>query len=229
MTQPTSVFDKAQALQAEAIRLQDGAVADAEAARLSNRVSETSRLLDALDQVVASVQQLQTVGGAQSVDLAGLHDGRANFARHAATGAPSDRVFTTAQQKIREVTDRVGRQLVSAWSAWTESRTAELPLVRLTLLEADAQDSARRRRDDLQKIAKKTAPTASDITLFQTSFGLLKEVLDEVNDPPADVLALLDRLGRRPSPTLNDLTDEQIALLRETGIANQIEVRRRGM
>jgi len=229
MTQPGSVLEKAQALQAEAIRLQEGTAAEAEAARMSHRVGETSRLLDALDQVVVSVQKLQAAGGAQSVDVSGVYDGRANFARHAATGAPSDRVFTTAQQKIKEVTDRIGRQLAAAWSVWTESRTTQLPLVRITLLGADAQDSARRRRDDLQKIAKKTTPTASDVTLFQATFGLLKETLDEVADPPAEVLALLDRLGQRPALTLHDLTDEQVALLRRAEIADQIEVRRRGM
>ena len=39
-------------------------------------------------------------------------------------------------------------------------------------------------------------------------------------DPPQEVLALLERLGERPPLTLAELTDEDIGLLRQAGVAD---------
>ena len=53
-------------------------------------------------------------------------------------------------------------------------------------------------------------------------------MLDGLPDPPGEVLGILERIGQRPALTLADLTDEQIAALRAGGVADQLEVRRRG-
>jgi hypothetical protein len=54
-------------------------------------------------------------------------------------------------------------------------------------------------------------------------------MLAEVPDLPGEASALIQRLGQRPALTLADLTDAQITMARETGIAGQIELRWRGM
>ena len=90
------------------------------------------------------------------MDLSGLDDGRAAFDRHAARGLPSNQVFTAAKQKINGVIARVSEQLGHAWSQWTTEWMAELPLVRIPLLDSDGQKSARERRDELQGLIEKT-------------------------------------------------------------------------
>ena len=229
MSNPLSVLDKARAMTAEASRLQQGAEADHEASRISQRVDEVTQLLLQLRQVTGAADRLRAVSGSESVDLSGLDDGRAAFDRHAARGLPSNQVFTAAKQKINGVIARLSEQLGQAWSQWTAMRMADLPLLRIPLLDGDGQASARERRDELQKLSSKPVPTSTDVSLFQSAAELLQETLSRVADPPEEILALLHRLGERPLLTLDQLTDHQISLLRQADIAGQIEVRRRGM
>jgi hypothetical protein len=228
VSNPSSVLEKARAMTAEASRLRQGADAEHDANRVSQRVEEVTQVLLQLRQMAGAVDRLRAVSGSECVDLSGLDDGRAAFARHAASGLPSNQVFTAAKQKVNGVISRVSTQLGVAWSQWTAERMAELPLVRITLLDADEQRSARARRDELQRLAKIPVPTSTDVSMFQSAAGILQETLSEVADPPQEILALLHRLGERPPLTLDELTDNQISLLRQADIADQIEVRRRG-
>lgn len=229
MSNGPSVLEKARAMTAEASRLRQGEQAEHDAARVSQRVNEVTEALLRLRGVVGAVGRLHAVSGTRSVDLSGLDDGRAAFARHAAAGLPSNQVFTAARQKVNGVISRVSEQLGSAWAQWTSERLAELPLIRIPLLDADEQRSARDRRDELLKLSKISVPTSTDVNAFQSTAGLLRETLSQVPDPPQEILALLQRLGERPPVTLEQLTDDDISLLRQAGIADQIEVRRRGM
>ena len=229
MSNGPSVLEKARAMTAEASRLRQGEQAEHDAARVSQRVDEVTEALLRLRGVVGAVGRLHAVSGTRSVDLSGLDDGRAAFARHAAAGLPSNQVFTAARQKVNGVISRVSEQLGSAWAQWTSERLAELPLIRIPLLDADEQRSARDRRDELLKLSKISVPTSTDVNAFQSTAGLLRETLSQVPDPPQEILALLQRLGERPPVTLEQLTDDDISLLRQAGIADQIEVRRRGM
>ncbi len=229
MSSGQSVLDKAQAMTAEASRLRQGEKAAQDAARVSQRVDEVTEALLRLRGVVGAVSRLHAVSGTRSVDLSGLDEGRAAFARHAAAGLPSNQVFTAARQKINGVISRISEQLGVAWAQWTSEQLAGLPLIRIPLLGADGQKSALDRRDELLKLSKIAVPTGPDVGAFQSATGLLRETLDEVPDPPQEILALLQRLGERPPVTLDQLTDDDIGLLRRAGIADQIEVRRRGM
>lgn len=222
-----SVLEKARAMTAEANRIQQGAEADHEAARISQRVEEIGELLLQLQQLINAARRLNAAHG--SVDVSGLDDGRAAFARRASSGLPSNQVFTAAKVKINGVISRLRTKLGAAWSQWTSERIAELPLARISLLSADERESARSRRDELARLARNVVPTSTDITMFTSAADLLSETLSQLPDPPQEILSLLERLGQRPPPTLDELTDEQIALLRRADVANQIEVRRRGM
>lgn len=219
-------------MSAEADRIRQGAEAEHDAGRVSQRADETLELLQQLRKVIVAARRLQAVSGAESVDLTGLADGRAAFARHASSGLPSNQVFTAAKQKIKSVTARLSAQLEAAWSQWTAERIAELPLARISLLPADEQQSARSHRDDLARLARNagnTVPTSADISLFASAAAILDEILSQLADPPQEVLALLERLGQRPPLTLSELSDEDIALLRQADVADQIEVRRRSV
>ena len=232
MSGTTSVLEKARAMTAEADRIRQGAEAEHDAARVSQRVDETLELLQQLRQLTGAARRLHAVSGSQWVDLSGLDGGRAAFARHASSGLPSNQVFTAAKQKIKDVISRLSTQLGAAWSQWTAERIAGLPLARISLLPPDEQQSARSRRDELAKLARNarnTLPTSTDVSLFASAATILDETLSQLADPPQEVLALLERLGKRPPLTLGELSDEDITLLRQADVADQIEVRRRGM
>jgi len=226
---PTSVFDKAQALQSRANALAAGEAGQKEAERVAHRVEETRALLAELRQALTVARSMRAIDDADPIDLSILDDGYRNFSKYAAAGSPSDLVFTTAKRKIRAVADQLGLQLQQIWSGWTSARMSVLPVLRIILLPSEEQGAARERRDELAKLARVKVPSATDVTLFLRNYDLLKETLDGTPDPPEEVLSLLQRLGERPSLTLHDLTDAQIALLRDAQVANQIEVRRRGM
>jgi hypothetical protein len=226
MTSPASVLDKARAMTAEATRLRQDVSAEHEAKRVSERVGEIVPLLQRLSLIAAAVRRLRTVSGQNWVDLAGLDDGRAALARHA--GLPSNQAFTAAKSRINAVITRVSADLGAAWSRWTEQCMAGLPLMRIPLLDPGDQETAREWRDELQSLAKKPVPTSTDISMFQSAAAQLAEALAKVGDPPQEVIALLRRLGERPPLTLAELADDDIRLLRQAGLASQIEVRRRG-
>lgn len=229
MTSPSSVLEKAIALTAEAARLREGADAEHDAERVSQRVAEIIELLQHLSRIVVAVHRLRALSGLDCVDLSDLDDGRHAFARHSASGPPNNQAFNAAKRKISGVIDRVSAELGDEWSQWTAERMAGLPLVRIAFLETE-QDraSAQERRDELQKLARLTAPTRADVNSFHSSAGTLLETLSQMSDQPDELLPLLQRLGERPALTLDDVTDDQIALLRQTRIADQIEMRRRG-
>jgi hypothetical protein len=216
---------------AEADRIRQGAEAEHDAARVSQRVEETLELLLQLRQLIGAARRLHAVSGSEWVDLSGLDEGRAAFARHASSGLPSNQVFTAAKQKIKSVTSRLSAQLGAAWSQWTAERIAGLPLARISLLPADEQQSARSRRDELARLARNarnTVPTSTDVSMFASAAAILDETLRELADQPPKLLALLERLERRPPLTLGELSHEDITLLRQADVADQIEVRRRG-
>jgi hypothetical protein len=229
MSSPQSVLEKAQALTAEAARLRQGSEAEHEAVRIAQRVAETTKLLQELGKVAAAVRRLQDVTGEPGANLAGLDDGRQAFGRLAASGLPSNQAFTAAKRKIEGVISRVGSELAEAWSRWTAESMARLPLVRITLLDTeDDRASAREYREELHKLARVTVPTRADINDFHSFSESLRETLGQMADQPEPLLALLQRLDERPLLTLAEISDEQITLLRQRGIAHQIELRRRG-
>jgi hypothetical protein len=226
----SSVLELAQTVTEEANRINEGTKAEQDADRVLNRVNETIPILGRLTQVLSAVNGLSAASGAQAVDLSGLDDGRKAFERLASNAGwlPSDRAFNDAKNKMNEVIKRVTTGLADAWTRWAGQEVAEVPSLRISLLEQEHQRTVRERWANLVKISKVEAPTRDQINSFKSDLGILHEILDPLPDPPGAVLGILDRLGQRPVLTLADLADGQIAVLREAGVADQIEVRRRG-
>lgn len=228
MTQATSVLDKAHELAMEASRLKEGQAAGADADRVSKRVDELAAALADLRSTVATARHLRGAGVAANVDLSVASEGRDRFARHA-TGLPSNQVFIAARQKIQQAADNIKGRLAAEWTEWASQRLSALPTSRIAMLASPQErDEATRRRDELRKLVAKP-PSVANTGLFQTTYGLLEESLAEVEDLPNDLVDLIQRLDRRPPITLADLSDEQVVLLRAHGVADQIELRRRGL
>jgi hypothetical protein len=228
MTASGSVLDKAVALRAEARRLQEGQKGAAELARLSNRVAELDLLISELARVVQAARRAANLGVTLSVDLALADDGRANLERHAADGLPSDRAFVVARGKVNASKQAIADALSAAWTAWAAAQLDALPVERIALLDREPREQSTGWHARLRSLASCAPPTNSDIDEFSRTIDALTETLAEAPAASGEVVNLLKRLAERPLLTLADLTDEQVAALREAGVADQVELRRRG-
>lgn len=223
-----SVYDKAVQLQGHARRLAAGAVGEREADRVALRLSELRTLLTGLRRQIAVTRALHKQGAGLEIDLTDVDDGRVGFERKAQPGAlPSEDVFRTARQKVKAVTVRIERENKEAWVLWANERLGTLPLARIPMLVGEDQTLARERRTNLEKGAKSGEVTSDRIIVFANTYAALAEALEEAPEPPEALLALLERLGQRPAPTLHDVTDEEIALLREHAMDSQITLLRK--
>jgi hypothetical protein len=230
MREFSSVLELAQEVAIEANRIKSGKAAELNAERVLNRVDEAYAALEKLNQVVTAVQRLAVTSGGASDWLTGLDDGRADFERLAQrlNYLPSNQAFDGAKNRIGGVIKRVTAELADAWTQWTDREVAKVPRLRISLLEQEDQKAPRERWADLVKTSKIATPTREQINSFKSDLDYLHELLDPLPDPPGEVLEILDRLGQSRGLTLAELTDEEIMALREAGVADQIEVRRRG-
>lgn len=230
MSEFSSVLELAREVTNEANRIKGGKTAELNAERVLNRVDETYIGLEKLNQVVMAARRLAVTSGEASVGLTGLDDGRADFERLARglNYLPSNQAFDRAKNRIGGVTKQVTAEIADAWTQWTNREVAKVPSLRISLLEQEDQKAPRQRWANLVKTSTVGIPTRDQINSFKSDLDYLHELLDPLPDPPGAVLEILDRLGQWRGLTLAELTDEEIAALREAGVADQIEVRRRG-
>ncbi|MFF8928949.1 hypothetical protein ACF1AO_16920 [Streptomyces longwoodensis] len=224
-----SVYEKAKLLEDHASRIADGEDSQRQATRVSSRLLELRSQLNQLRSQLAVTQALQSRGAGLDIDLSGIDDGRAGFERSLGpSGLPSNQVFNTAKKKTQAVTDRLAEENQAAWSAWTEQLLAKLPLARISMLvELEAEKQASKRQIELERIARGKASQEA-ITTFATTYAGLAELLQDTQDPPEALVDLLNRLREQPGLTLSDVTDEEIALLRECRMDAHITLKRKG-
>jgi hypothetical protein len=228
MTTPGSVLDKAVALRAEARRLQEGQKGAAEFARASKAVTELDLLISALARAVRAVRRAAELGVALPLDLAIADDGRANLERHAAAGLPSDQAFVVARGKINASRQTIADALSAAWAPWAAKQLTALPTERIALLERELRAQATGQYARLRSLVASAPPSTSDIDEFSLTLDALADALNETPAASDEVVSLLKRLVERPPLTLADLTDAQVAALRTAGVADQVELGRRG-
>jgi hypothetical protein len=223
-----SVLEQARAMAAEVTRIKDNAESEREAQRVGNRLAEITVALNQLSQVTTAARQFGEKSG-QQVNLSGLDGGREALARRAERDLlPKNPAFAAARTSIDNITKRVSEDLSAGWVQWTGATLREMRIARIPMLSAEDRKSAQDRLKSLQDLSKKNVPTSTDIVLFASDIDLLGGLLDTVPDPEGEIASLLKRLEQRPPLTLADLTDEQLALLRQPHMAGQIELRRRG-
>lgn len=230
MSEFSSVLELAREMANEANRIKSGQKAKENAERVLTRVVETKAVLKKLEQTVTAARRLTEVSGATAIDPTGLDDGRANLERLArqSSNLPSDSAFNGAKKKIGDVVKRVTDDFKAAWAEWARQAVGGMPSIKISQLDLADQAAARARWDALVRASRVPSPKTDDINSFKSDLDYLHEVLDPLPPLPGPVRELYDRLARRPYLTLTDITDEQIAMLREAGVAAQIEVRRRG-
>ncbi|MBT2410826.1 hypothetical protein J7I94_09670 [Streptomyces sp. ISL-12] len=222
------VYEMALQLQDRARQLSEGAAGEKEAARVASRISELTARLAELRREVTVALALKDQGAAVVASLPAASDGLEPFTRRAENGWPGDQAFNTAKRKVQEAATAIREENLAAWAEWSGRRLAALPLARIPMLPPQEQASARSRRVDLERAASAKTVTTGDITLFVTKWESLAESLRDAKEPPVELLALLERLDSRPAPTLRDITDQEIALLREFAMDGQVSLTRKG-
>ncbi len=228
MTEPgegRSILERAQRMQAEVRRLDASAGAEQAARSTAQRVGE---LETALGDLAAHVRVGQALAAHASVEVAldDVRDGLAELQRHAAVGLPKDRVVSAARRKVDATAERVADRNQRAWHEWTTAAHAQIPANRLAGLDREHQATARRLIVELGRLRDRPKPTVTDIAEFSAKHAAVLEELAAAADASDELLELLSRLDARTT-TLRDLTDADIALLREHGMDNEVEVRRK--
>ncbi|MFD3813544.1 hypothetical protein ACFWRZ_00555 [Streptomyces rubiginosohelvolus] len=223
-----SVYDKAMQLQNRARQIAAGAVGEKEAARVLSRSRELRASLTELRTQVELSHALASLGAAHKPDLSGIHAARSAFERKALNGLPSDAVFNTARKKVQEAASKLKAENGAGWAAWATAQVAALPLARIPILSRGEREAARTREKDLRQAVATKNLSKADLTLFTGMYALLAESLHDKSDPPGELLDLLAVLEKRPSPTLRDIADSDIALLRRFEMDIHITLQRSG-
>ncbi|MFD9055237.1 hypothetical protein ACFWCM_07935 [Streptomyces albidoflavus] len=223
-----SVYDKAVQLQNRARQIAAGAVGEKEAARVLSRSKELRAALADLRTQVELSHALAALGAAHKPDLSGIDTARAAFERKALNGLPSDTVFNTARKKVQDLSGKLKGDSSTAWVTWAAAQVADLPLARIPMLSRDEREAARSREKELRQAVATKNLSKSDVTLFTSTYALLAESLHDKSDPPSELLELLERLEKRPHPTLRDIADDDIALLRQFEMDIHITLQRSG-
>ncbi|UXX94172.1 hypothetical protein N7U49_22565 [Streptomyces sp. AD2-2] len=223
-----SVYDKAVQLQNRARQIAVGSVGEKEATRVLSRTKELRAALAELRTQVELSQTLALLGAAHKADLSGIESARSAFERKAVNGLPSDAVFNTARKKVQEFAGKFKSNNGEAWVIWATAQLADLPLARIPMLSSDERMAARNREKELRQAVASRNLSKTDVTLFTSTYTLLAESLRDKSDPPSELLDLLALLEKRPSPTLRDISDADIALLRQFEMDLHITLQRTG-
>lgn len=226
MTVPASVKDKALRLQNEIRRLEAGEQGEEQAKRIARRVAEVEVALTKLSRQIQAARALQrhtTV----AIMLTDVETGRDELARRAADSLPGDASFTAARRKVESRASELAAEVQAEWKPWADDRLSSLAPGRIAMLDIASQATARATLRRLRILAAIAPVTAADISEFADAFEGLREQLEEAGEGPEVLLSLFDRLSHGPVP-LSEVSDEQIALLREHGLDKEIELRRKG-
>lgn len=222
-----TVFEKVEQLRSETLRLKTAEQGADEARRIGNRVAKLKISLAELRTQVELARKVNETIGSARVDLSAVDDGYRDFeAKVRSVTNPGDAVFERANRRIAKVCDRLKEETRSAWSTWASARISELPLTRIPMLPPGDQPKARRTRDELERWSRANEMSRSTISLFMISIGGLADTLASAPDAPSEVADLMVRLSGDRPPTLAEITDEEISLLRSLHLDHQVVLKR---
>ncbi|MER5418956.1 hypothetical protein [Streptosporangium roseum] len=226
MSEATSLLSKAEQLQSLARSIELGQKDEQQKLRVRERIVSLALALDRLETQVKLARSLIPLG--IYVDLSVVDTGHAEFRRRANDGLPSNPSFNTATGKIEASARAIIAAINEQWRAWAEAKLSSLPLNRIAMLDNSNQKASRDSLKLLRELASKESLQLSDIIQFQSSFDLLLERLENVQDAPDELIALLQRFGGSRPVSLSEVSDNEIALLRLHSMDEEIFLRRKG-
>ena len=223
MSSSRSIFARALELQAEARKRGDSTKDRDDALRVATEVEAAERLLLSLEDLLDLVAALRDLD--VEVDTGALDSGLTNFERHAGTGGlPSRQAVQSATKKIGEVQQRVRAAFGTAWRDWAANVIRQLPTDRLALI---GKGRARPVNDALGAMRSASMQVPTDptaVSQFTHYRDLVRRELLSVEDPGPHLREVLKQL--QVGATLEQLTDDDIAVLRDRGWAATILVKR---
>ncbi|MEU4517447.1 hypothetical protein AB0F52_01880 [Amycolatopsis sp. NPDC024027] len=220
-----SVLGRALDMQAQVRRLDADASLEQAAKSTAQRVRELESALADLASAVRLARALTRYSGTE-VALGDIHGGLPELQRQASAGLPKDRTVDTARRRVSASVTGLADRCQEAWRAWTAAAFADIPTNQIAGLDSAHQRAVRVMIDELGRLRKKPRPMLVDVVDFGTKHADVLEELAAAADTSDELLALLARVDNQPV-TLRDITDEDIALLREHGMDGEIEMRRK--
>ncbi|MFJ5884348.1 hypothetical protein [Kitasatospora cineracea] len=156
-----------------------------------------------------------------------VSDGHSNLSKHAAGGLPSNPAFVAAQRKLEASARRLAEELRAEWANWCQVQLSALPLGRRPGLSKARRDEVDKKLKDLRGLqSPKGDLDRTTIILFTEGLAGMKEILEEAMELAPMVAKVLDRI-ESGLLTLADVTDEEIALLKESELAADIWLTRK--
>lgn len=218
-----SILTRALVLQAEARKRGDTAKDRDDAMRVAVEAEAVERTLESVEKLLDLVAALR----AQAVDIetGELDSGLKNFERYAgAGGLPSRQAVKSAGTKIGEVHQRVRAAFGSAWREWTATVIRQLPTDRLALIGQGSAGKVNRALEAMRSASTQVPTDSTSVLQFVHHRDLVLRELLSVEDPGPHLREVLKQV--QEGTTLDELTDEDIAVLRERGWAASILVKR---
>ncbi|MCH9732746.1 MAG: hypothetical protein K0U84_24305 [Actinomycetia bacterium] len=218
-----SIFTRALELQAEARKRGDSANDTDNALRVATEVENAEKVLSSLRNSLDLVAALRS----QDVEIAGmeLDSGLKNFEKHAGKGGlPSRQAVQSATKKIAEVQQRVSATFGSAWRDWAANTIQQLPTDRLALIGQGRAGPVNQALDAMRSARFQVPTDSSAIAQFVRYRDMVRRELLSVEDPGPHLREVLKQL--QDGTTLDQLTDDDIAVLRTSGWEANIRVKR---
>jgi hypothetical protein len=223
-----SLLDQARRLQEVAGEVKAAKSAVQHARRLQNRASDLRAALDATLSAAQTWLACREAGAAdlKTPDDAGLARTIAALGQRLKTDEPPpdpdfDAVKHGLQALARRTTDAVAR----AWPVFARSKAAAT-LASVRVLPPAARRSLSETIIAVDQVLTTPPTNAAQVRMFlRNAFTLEQEVsAARLHDLPAPLVPVLERLGDGGLP-LSELTDEQLRLLRDRGLADGLVVR----
>lgn len=222
-----SVMERATRLRAIAHTYAEGAKERRDREQAAIALKDVEEALDAL-LLRADAARAAAGCGVQLPDVSGIIErGLTNLEAKARDGLlPTKQALQAARGKLANNRTELEAALGTAWREWASARIAEVPVGKAALLSDFSRQSV---EEDLRSLSStaRALPSAIDVESFSRKLTRVRAALDALESDEG-LVELLGRLNAPEGIVLSDLSDDEVALLRQTtAIADQIVLRRR--
>ncbi|GAA0742606.1 hypothetical protein [Dactylosporangium roseum] len=223
-----SLLDKARRLQELAAEVKAAKNAVQHAKRLQNRARDLRAALDAPSSAAQTWIACRAAGAADlpMPDDAGLARAMADLGRRLkASEPPPDTDFDAVENGLLAWARRTNDAVARAWPAFARSKAATA-LASVRVLPPAARQSLSETISAVEQALTRPPTNAAQVRMFLRNAAAVEREVSaaRLQDLPAPLLPVLERLGDGGIP-LSELTDEQVRLLRERGLADDLVVR----
>lgn len=222
-----SLLGQARRLQEFAAEVKAAKNAVQHARRLQNRASDLRTALDAPSSAAQTWIACREAGVADlpTPDDAGLAPTIADLGRRLKTAEPPpDADFDAVKNGLLALARRTNDAVAQAWPTFARSKAAALASVRV--LPPAARQSLSETITAVEQALTRPPTNAAQVRMFLRNAAAVEREVSaaRLQDLPAPLVPVLERLGDGGLP-LSELTDEQVRLLRERGLADDLVVR----